>query len=238
MKKTILLINCIFAIACSYGQVSDNGLVIRLDGNYNETSNSNLLQSVNSYSAASKEGGFLLSAGYKYRNWVWGLGFEYTRSKTEALGQLFEFTEEALEAAFAEQSAVTLNAYGGALYVSRYVPIWRNLYFTPGFYLGYGRVNGDYSGTVISIATIPVPAYAGLSSVTKPIVRGYEQSNDVPYFYTQLSPELTWFFSDHFGVNLQTGGLGITVVDSDWENSAKQVNFNPSLWKLGIVIKL
>jgi hypothetical protein len=235
MKKTILLINCIFAIVCSYGQVSDNGLVIRLDGNYSETSNSNLLQSVNSYSAASKEGGFLLSAGYKYRNWVWGLGFEYTRSKTEAQGQLFE-SGEVLETVFAEQSAITLNAYGAALYVSRYVPIWRNLYFTPGFYLGYGRVNGDYSGTVISV-TIPA-ATVELSVITNPIIRGYAQSNDVPYFYTQLSPELTWFFSDHFGVNLQMGGLGITVVDSDWKNSAKQVNFNPSLWKLGIVIKL
>ncbi|MCL1941953.1 MAG: hypothetical protein FWF54_00140 [Candidatus Azobacteroides sp.] len=54
----------------------------------------------------------------------------------------------------------------------------------------------------------------------------------------QLSPELTCFFSNHFGLNIQMGGLGISIVDSDWSNSSKQINFNPAFWKLGILFKL
>jgi Ser-tRNA(Ala) deacylase AlaX len=42
MNKTILLlVTCLFAGICLYGQESENGFVIRLDGNYNETAASN-----------------------------------------------------------------------------------------------------------------------------------------------------------------------------------------------------
>lgn len=69
-------------------------------------------------------------------------------------------------------------------------------------------------------------------------LRFYRQDISMPYFYAQLSPELTWFFSTRFGLNLQMGGLGINIIDSDWKNSTKQLNFNPSFWKLGVVFKI
>jgi hypothetical protein len=244
MNKTILLISSLLAGICLYGQTSKNGLVIRLDGNYNETATDNRLQYVNQYNAKSKNGNFLLSAGYKYGNWLWGLGFEYARNKTETNGQLFEYLRisemEIRTFAFAEQSTVTLNTYGGTFYVSRYLPIGRNLYFTPGFYLGYGKIKGDYSGTSMSAIPYSTSSASDLSTSTVGSVDivNYERPVSVPYFYMQLSPELTWFFSNRFGLNLQMGGLGISVVDFKWKESTKQINFNLSLWKLGILFKI
>jgi len=229
MYKAIFLVACLFTGIYSYGQEIENNFIFRLDGNYNEVNTNNMLQNINAYSAVSKNGNVSLSAGYKHRNWLFGLGFEYSQSKTTAIGksvykqhdaQPFEIT------AFGERNEITLNMYGGVLYTSYYLPIYRNLYFTPGFFLGYGCIKGDYRGAVeLTLSNFSISN------------SGYYEGEISPnnYFYMQLSPELTWFFSNHFGLNLQMGGLGINAVDSDW---SKQINFNPSFWKLGILFKI
>ena len=120
------------------------------------------------------------------------------------------------------------------------MPVWRNLYFTPGFYLGYGTIGGNNTGTVAYRTLLnPIPEFQ-LTEGDSPTsyAGGYEIKISSNYFYVQLSPELTWFFSNRIGLNIQTGRLGINVIDSDWRNSSKQINFNPSFWKLGIILKL
>ena len=247
MQKTILLAICLFTGIYLHGQVNENGFVIRLDGNYNETTANNALQYVNSYNSKSKNGSVTASLGYMYRHWLFGLGFEYNHSKSDVQGGLYEkigindgngasldnsvFNINVLN----ELSAVTSNSYGGMLYVNRYIPLYRNLYFTPGFYLGYGTIKGNYSGAMATASFITNTILYGPS---EPIYETYDQKTSSPYFYMQLSPELTWFFSNHFGLSVQMGGAGIGVVDSDWKNSAKQIDFNPALWKLGLIYKL
>ena len=228
-------------------QINSNGFVFRLNGNYNETNTDNMLQNINAYSAVNKTGNVSLSAGYMRQHWLFGLSFEYSRNKTIADGvssykQLLfdEQQSKIVMSASRERSNVTSNMYGGMLYTNYYLPIYRNLYFTPGFYLGYGHIKGDYSGLAASRLLIVDNNSSSiyLSNATGTLNTAYEGKISSNYFYTQLSPELTWFFSNRFGLNLQAGGLGINVIDSDWRNASKQINFNPSFWKLGILFKL
>ena len=234
MHKIILLATCFFAGLCLYGQESESGFVIRLDGNYNETTSSNMLQFINANNTVNKGGNVSLSAGYMYKHWLFGLGFEYSREKATASGLLYDQASASME-----QSKATLNMYGGMLYTNYYFQIYRNLYFTPGFYIGYGNIKGDYSGTVASLPSAsdymidyPLDGSAGSSY--------YEYRKEISsnYFYMQLSLELVWFFSNRFALNAQLGGLSIGVIDFDWSNSSKQINFNPSFWKLGILFKI
>ena len=243
MNKTILLTICLFAAVCLQGQVNENGFVIRLDGNYNETTTSNLLQYINVYGAKSKDGNISVSTGYLCQNWLFGLGFEYIRNKSNVFGNvtykkyvtgyndIIEYNTSL------EANTVNLNGYGGVFYISRYLPVWRNLYFTPGFYVGCGNIKRDNSGIVgftqlfapdIGISIVGPLSFASI----------YKKQKSSEYFYMQLSPELTWFFSKRFGLNIQMGGLGINIIDSDWKNSSKQINFNPAFWKLGVLFKL
>ena len=248
MCKTILLAAGLFTAICLYGQENENGFIFRLDGNYNETATSNALQYVNAYNAESRNGNVSVSAGYLYQHWRVGLGFEYNRSKSTILGELVEERPIAvsetglsvMSSIFLEQNAVRLNSYGGLFSVNRYLPVWRNLYFTPGFYLGYGRITGNYTGTVVLYQGLlsPIPGILYDLSDMQNYAGSYEQDISQSYFYMQLSPELTWFFSKHFALNIQMGGAGIDVIDFEWSNSSKQINFNPSFWKLGIVFKI
>jgi len=223
-------------------QINSNGFVFRLNGNYNETNTDNMLHNINAYSAVSKTGNVSLSAGYMRQHWLFGLGFEYSRNKTIADGTLYErlYDEQSriVTTAFREQSEVTLNMYGGMFYTNYYLSIYRNLYFTPGFYLGCGHIKGNYS-RLTGARQLIFKEENSLSVYLKETpITDYEGKISSNYFYTQLSPELTWFFSNRFGLNLQAGGLGIDVIDSDWRNASKQINFNPSFWKLGILFKL
>jgi len=249
MRKTFLLIACLFTGIYLHGQVAENGFVIRLNGNYNETAAGNILKYINSYDVKSKDGNMSVSAGYMYRHWLFGLGFEYNRNKSEAQGGLYErfyyydesYTPENPASKiryFVESSEFKLNSYGGIFYVSRYLPIYRNLYFTPGFYLGYGTINGNQSGTMASISTEDYPPLTFHPYYRDTYITSFEEDISLPYFYMQVSPELTWFLSNRLGLNVQMGGLGINVIDSDWRNSSKQINFNPSYWKLGIFFKI
>ena len=226
MKKIIISISCLLACICLYGQVNENGFVFRLDGNYNATTTSNALQYVNAYNAKSKNGNASVSIGYLHRHWLLGLGFEYNHSKTETVGSLVAFSTST--SAFTEKNDISLNSYGQILYTNYYLPVWNSLYFTPGFYLGYGNIKGNNSRYVASTTTEPWSVQ----------LRSYEDKISSCYFYMQLSPELAWFFSNHFGLYLQMGGLGISAVDFDWSNSSKQINFNPSFWKLGLLFKI
>jgi len=241
MYKTILLAICLFAGIYLYGQVNENGFVIRLNGNYNETTTSNMLQYVNVYNAVTKNGNVSLSTGYIiHQHWLFGLDFEYNHNKTTTEGMLLERSSSGANV-FLEQGKVSLNMYGGIFYTSYYLPIYRNLYFTPGFYLSYGAIKGNYSGLTISASSYPTDSsWQLISSQDQSGTSLYSYGNKISscYFYMQLSPELTWFFSKHFGLNIQMGGLGINVVDFDWSNSSKQINFNPSFWKLGILFKI
>ena len=257
MQKTILLVICLFTGIHLYGQVNENGFVIRLDGNFNETTTGNTLQYVNSYDFKSKNRSISASLGYMYRHWLFGLGFEYNRNKSDVQGGLFQelgydgYGEYGygygsspenpilnINSSY-ELGTVTLNSYGGMLYANRYIPLYHNLYFTPGFYLGYGAIKGNYSGDIVTSSFVSFPNdYISYGSLQSMKYETYEQNTSFPYFYMQLSPELTWFFSNHFGLSVQMGGIGITVVDSDWRNSSKQIDFNPSLWKLGLIFKM
>jgi len=175
------------------------------------------------------------------------LGFEYNRSKSEIFGLLYDLRYEEnsvsevprkkRENIFYEGTENTLNGYGGVFYVSRYLPIWRKLYFTPAFYLGYGSIKGDCSMRYLSVDLIELFPQISSTFPSFPF-SSYENKISSDYFYMQLSPELTWFVSNHFGLNVQMGGMGINVVDFDWKNNRKQINFNPSFWKLGIVFKI
>ena len=236
-NKTFFLIGFFLISFCSYGQICDSCFVFRLNGAYNESATNNAL-SYNYNGAKSKNGGVFLSVERVFKCWGIGAGFEYNRNKTEAIAQFYK-PSETTATLLAEDRTVTLNMYGGALYITHYLPVWRNLYLTPGFYLGCGAIKGDSEGVFISTSSYPTtitdnPDYQNSTN----FVTGYKQDISMIYFYMQLSPELTWLFSTHFGLNLQMGGFRIDVLDSDWKNSTKQINFNPSFWKLGILFKV
>jgi len=238
MNKKILLAACLFTGIHLHGQVNETGFVLRLTGNYSETATNNALQYVNGYKAKNKNGNISVSAGYMHRHWLYGLGFEYNHDKTMAVGSLYTRQSDSEASVFMEQGEVKLNGYGGIGYASYYLPIYRNLYFTPSFYLGLGNKKGDYSGIVASASSLPTDQILYWSSGPSPYASGYEDKISMDYFYMQISPELTWFFSNRWGINLQLGGLKFDMSDFDWSNSIKQINFNPTFWKLGILFKL
>lgn len=123
MNKTILLTCTLLVSVCLYGQVNENGFVIRLNGNYNEENSGNTLQYVNAYNVKSKNGNVSITAGYLYQHWLFGLGFEYNHSKTESRGELLELsnsvaggTSTTNMSLFMEQNIVPLNMYGGTFF--------------------------------------------------------------------------------------------------------------------------
>ncbi len=238
MNKTLLLICSFFACIYLQGQTSGH-FIIRLDGNYNENSNANALQWVNSYEATTKNGEISLSVGYLYHKWLFGAGFEYGHMKTNSQGGLYyqmqgiTFADTQESFISIEMASLSMNSIGGKLYTSYYLPLCKNLYFTPAFYVGLGKIKGTNSSVIFSDRDLNEDGILSTSSS----LWEYERDISNPYLAMQLSPELTWFFSDHFGINLQTGGFGFMVVDYDWENSTKQINFNPANWNLGVLLK-
>jgi hypothetical protein len=234
MNRTILSAICFLAGIYLHGQVNSNGFVLRFGGNYNETTASNALRSVIGYNAKTKDGSMSLSAGYLYKRWLFDLGFEYTHNKTEASGQ-FAALSESSASMFVEQGTISLNSHGGLLSTNYFIPVLHNLYFTPGFYLGFGAINGNNSGITASQTLPVVSGDWTLQKASPAYLQEYDVKISSNYFYMRLSPELTWFFTDHFGLNVQMGGLGINNVDSGWN---KQISFNPALWTFGIIFKI
>jgi hypothetical protein len=238
MNKMIFLVVGLLSGVYLHGQVNSNGFVFRIDGNYNETTINSALSSVTGYNAKSKNGSVSISAGYLDRYWLFSLGFEYSHNKTDALGML-KVPTQTTTFLLSEQNIISLNSYGGVLGVNYFLPVWRNLYFSPGFHLGYGTIGGDNSNFIVSTSIPNTYDQFVVSEIDSRLYAStYESKISSSYFSMQLSPELTWFFSNHLGLTLQAGGFGIRVVDSDWCNSDKQINFNPSFWKLGIIFKI
>ncbi len=240
MNKLVLLFLFLFTRSMLYGQIKDKGVILRVDGGYDEQTTTNLLTTINTYEAKEKGGNISVSVGLKRDNWVFGLGFQYAASKASTLG-MNRIEEDPRDPTanvyYFEGDEASIKIPSGKIFASYYLPIFGKFYFTPAFYVGYGKSIFKEQVNFNVITYLPVEySYDPLSYSafgTTLSVRQYEIKKSTPYFYLQLAPEFSYFFSNTFSLNLQLGGASFEIMDGDWDNHQKRISFSPKYWKLG-----
>jgi hypothetical protein len=208
--------------------------LIKLSGGYIEEQGTNGLMNINSYSGENKSWNIGVTVGYALnQNWEMGVGFSYTGQRLQSSGT--DFFMEETGSLFAEEAKLSVYRPTGIVYAGYNAKIFKRLYFSSFFYANIGRNNGDWEALNISISDIPVDNPIGSLGYVSSV---HLENRDIStsYLGLQVSPELTLYLSDKFGINLRLGGVGVDVNDGDWDEKQVFANFNPKYWQLGFVL--
>ena len=230
MKKISLFILITISSLNAFSQIDKGVFLLSANGNYSKANTENGVTT-----NLNQTNGQYLNIGifaeyFIMKNVVAGVGFDYNWNKEIRLNHLnFNNFYQA------ENMDLKSHILMPNIFLGYYYRILDKLYLNTNLKFGYGKYNSHYN-------TLYVGTSYGtddeLNDVNNGYVRGRESENKYDYFGAQISPELTYFFTKRFGINLGLGGIEYGIIDWKKDNSSWIVNFNPNYWVLGFKIKI
>ncbi len=233
MKKLIISISFIFSFSYSFSQIQQGDLQLSFTGNYSKTtSQSGVIY--NGDIAQTKNLNTGLSFGYFVQNnLVFGVGLDYGWQNEVKNGSLF------LVDLVNQLSTSTTKTHVIAPYLfgEMYFPVVNRLYFSTNLKAGFGFVNSKYDSKVANVSNPIIPNTITISNLSETKLSQISGESSSEFLGLKLSPKITYYLTDNFGVNLTMGGIEYNVIDWSLKNSAFLANFNPQFWELGINLK-
>ncbi len=226
MNRIIITLLCIFSLN-AYSQIENGKFLISLDGNFNKSGTESGVQN-NSLVSQGKYLDLGTTVGYFVTdNFIIGAGFNYVWSDEDRTSQFSNLTSFIQ----AETMNIKSHTYLVDVYGGYYYQICNKLYFNTNLKFSFGKTKVENKNMFVSseIYTPGVISERGTGS----ICCSWDGDSDTDCFSVELLPELTYFVTPKFGLNLGLGGVGFAMADWDKDNTSWLVNFNPSYWRLG-----
>ncbi len=228
MKKSIAILLVILANNLSFSQIQKGSWI--LGGSIN-ANNNNFKSNVTNFSSTNSNSStlnFIPEINYAISNKFiigGGIGYSLTTTNYENIfAPQFSMTS----------SFVTSKSQGvsGFVQAKYYINISKNIWWNINLKSGLGKFD-------INSRSIPLPVI--ISQPTSLPTQTSQISNFEPtYFYSNLSSQVLFIPFQHFGFQLDIGGLNYLnyeygkVLNSDFSSNNISFNINPSNWSLGI----
>ena len=239
MIKIKIIIVFLLLPVLAYTQLDSSSVIIRLNGGYADIDLSNGVASLGGVASNTSSWNVGFSLGLVVnKKWEVGLGFDYMKQKTTAESQI------SIPTMFLsyQETDTKVNIYMGKLYLSGYWRLFNRFYFNPIFSTNIGKAAGfqKYSEIVGHNNDIsnPDPNHFSQDPILMDIFISERKRNNISfnYFSLSLSPAFSYYFTQHFGLNLETGCFQFSTVDWEWDNKRWLANINPEYWRLGIFV--
>lgn len=213
-------------------QIRKGDLVMSVEGNYRKDNReSGVYTNANSVRGSLLDVGGTVGFAFSDRI-VAGFGLDYMNNKETRTNRLLLADQLQME-----EMQLKSKGFAPNLFLGYYLPVFDRLYLSSTLKVSYGKIKSDfgsiYVGREMLLENDPNHLYVSASSYA----RGYSGSSDADLFGLSLSPELTWFATEKFGIYLGLGGIEYALSDWDADNSGWLISFNPSYWSFGIRIK-
>lgn len=237
MKKNLLIVFIALSTLNAFSQFEKGNMMISLEGNYTKsitengvTTNQNIVQG-KYLNVGGSVGCFIAD------RFIIGIGLDYNRAKEERTNLLMtipSYREEEYHNIYyqEEYTDIKSKALLPNIYLGYYYQIINKFYFNIRLKVNYGKIKSEYATTSAG--------YISQHDFEREIIylSAYTSSASVAFFSAEILPELTYFISSRFGVNLGLGGISYSVIDGETSNPNWIINFNPASWKVGINIKI
>ncbi|MGD9931857.1 MAG: hypothetical protein AB7U05_17695 [Mangrovibacterium sp.] len=232
MKTFYLVVFMLLLTVQAYAQIQKGDLILSAEGNYRKDNReSGVYTNANSVRGSLLDVGGTVGFAFSDRL-VAGFGLDYVRNKETRTNQLF-FNDVAQM----EEMQLKSKGFVPNLFLGYYFPVIDKLYLSSTLKVSYGRVKSDFGSFYARAEMLPENELTYLNVSTSSYAGGYSGSSDADLFGLSLSPELTWFATDKFGIYLGLGGIEYALSDWDTDNSNWLISFSPSYWSFGIRIK-
>ncbi|MFO7655438.1 MAG: hypothetical protein R6W78_00040 [Bacteroidales bacterium] len=236
MKKEIFIMILFFSTSMVFSQINKSDIIISGYGNYNQSTSGSGTYT-NQYAVKGKYLDIGASIGYFVKeHFIIGVGLDYMWSKEYSTNSSLINVFYQVESMDYKSNILLPNVFFGYYY-----QIVNKLYINGNLKLNFGRLKSNYSTTYAGVTDIISDGqwvsesdYGFLFNYAK----SYEGNSELDYLSVLFLPELTYFISSRFGLNLGLGGIGYSLTDWELDNSDWIVSFNPSYWKLGFKIRI
>ncbi len=237
MKRSSLVLLMFFLSIGVFSQINKGDILISGYGNYNES----LSESGTYKNNLSVEGKYLevgTSLGYFLsKKIVVGFGVDYMSTKEDRVNST------ALNV-FHQSDEIIINSHAllPTVYLGYYYQLVNKLYISGNLKVSYGKLKSDYETIFSGYTDLITEGTVVLGDGDYDYYTSYygyvEDASNVDYLRIQLLPELTYFISSRFSLNLGLGG--VEYAETDWNSNSSEwnVSFNPSYWKLGFKIRI
>jgi hypothetical protein len=232
MRKIGLIILTFIICIDIYSQINKGNLLISIDGNYiKKNSENGVTSNHNLTNGKYLDLGF--SAGHFLSNrLVLGVGLDYIREKEIRYNQTYNFNLYVQK----EQMTIKSNTLMPNVYCAYYYPITNRLYVSSKIKLAYGKLRTEYSTLIASKSSIGIEL--GATNQYFGSALGVDYRSEDEYSIAGVYPELNYFISRKFCLNLGLGGIEYAMIDWNNDNSSLVINFNPCYWKVGLKLFL
>lgn len=227
MNKIIVTLLCVFSLN-AYSQIEEGKVLISFDGNFNKSGTESGVRT-NSQVSQGKYLDLGTTVGYFVtKNFIIGAGFNYGWSDEDRISMFSNISTYAQQEAMNIKSRTYLvNAYGGYYY-----QICDKFYFNTNLKFGFGKAKAENKNTFVSAVHYADNVIVDGSELGSQNI-SWDGDSDTDCFSVEVLPELSYFVTPKFGLNLGLGGVGFAMADWDKDNTSWLVNFNPTYWRLG-----
>lgn len=215
----------------------DNDVVI--NGMYNTTTNQTGVEgNSNSVKSHLLNMGAALS-GSMNNHFLIGVGLDYVSQNDDRVSN-FTFYNQSIEYLKYETMNLKSHVFLPNVFVGYYSRILDKLYFNSNLKLSYGQINTNTEGQQIDMKyNLPTNGVYPIVGTFDPVVTYGNKSEDKTDFSSAaIIPEITYYFSNRFGISLGLGGIQYSFTNWKIKNSSFSVNFNPSNWQVGIKLPI
>ncbi len=229
MKKSVLIVLIIFSTLDLFSQISKGNTMVSFDGDYRKVNTENGV-TTNHHSTQGRYLNVGPSIGYFITDrFIAGVELDYYWEKEDRSNSLFTNNEYSQLETLELKSKALLPG----LFVGYYYPINDKFYFSTKLRISYGNIKTDSHSMVATARRIDSDGFELIGSLPSVVTeQSAEYDND--YFSSKISPELTYFLSPKFALNLALGGIEYALVDWENDNSSWAINFNPNYWRVGM----
>jgi hypothetical protein len=229
MKRNVLIVLIIFSTLELFSQINKGKTIMSFDGNYRK-SNTESGVTTNHRSIQGQYLNVGPSIGYFITDrFIVGVGVDYYWEKETRSNSLFTNNEYAQM----ETMKIKSKALLPGLFVGYYYPINDKFYFSTNLKISYGNIKTESHSMVATARKIDDDGIELIGSLPS-VLTEQRAIYDNDYFSSKISPELTYFVSKKFGLNLGLGGIEYALPDWESDNSSWAINFNPKYWRLGV----
>jgi hypothetical protein len=230
MKRNIVLL-IYFIPVFALSQIEKGKYLIDIKGGSSRIfSESGVLS--NSYSTNQKTINLNSTIGYIIDScFVVGVGTEYLMQKEHRSNALYLVYTDYAQEGFVN---IESEAIMPILYLGYYKKVFDRLYFFTTLYFEYGNVKSVYNS--LNVGTYLVASTHLDSGKNNAVITGSHKTVYTEIFIGSMKPSLIFYLSQHFGLNLELGGIDYVLKKLDADKAQWNINFYPANWKFGIQV--
>jgi hypothetical protein len=234
MKTNFFILIFLSVSLIAQAQLEKGKIVLDISGNFSRTFSESGV-TTNAFSSKTKELNTQFSLGYCLSNSiVAGIGFGYSYGKSSTVNEIIDYSVFNIIVNQTDETTKIPMLLGYLRYNKGVV---NRLYIGVDFNFGYGWANSTTSYMYASSKAYSADSTRYIGDDNSSSDNGGDQKFDANILMAELSPRITYFTGNHFGIFLNLGGATATVQDGDFDTTQWIVNFDPRYWSLGFEVK-